>query len=247
MAHILGQVGWSIGKLEGGYKQYRKHVLAELERLPATLEFRVLCGPTGSGKSRLLETLAQRGAQVLDLEKLAQHRGSLLGYLPGQPQPAQKLFDSRVWQALSTFDPQKPIFVEAESRKIGQVVLPSQLLDVIRLSACLRIEAPMSARIALLKEDYDHFLSNPALLKKRLATLESFLERAVLAQWQTLIDDASWDALIESLLTRHYDPTYARSTGNNFPRMAEGRVLSLARLDAMTLDELAGELVGIKR
>ncbi len=235
MAHILAQVGWSTGRLSGGYKTYRRHVLAELESLPATLQFRVVCGPTGSGKSRLLRVLQEQGAQVLDLEALAQHRGSLLGNLPDEVQPAQKMFDSRLWDALRRFDARHPVFVEAESKKIGLINTPESLLHKMRTSDCLLIEAPVAARVQLLIEDYKHFLSDPGLLVQRLTPLLPLHGRQVLDHWQMLAEQGEWAALVEKLLTQHYDPAYRRSTASNFTRLSAAKVLLLDNLDDATL------------
>jgi len=239
MAHILAQVGWSTSRLEGGYKNYRRQVLADLETLPDTLQFRVVCGATGSGKSRLLHVLHEQGAQVLDLEALAQHRGSLLGNLPNEPQPAQKMFESRLWDALRNYDPQRPVFVEAESKKIGLINTPEALLKKMRASDCLLIEAPVAARVQLLMEDYKHFLSDPALLTQRLAPLLPLHGRETLAHWQTLAEQGSWTTLVEELLTKHYDPAYRRSTASNFALLDKARVLHLASLDDDALRSVA--------
>ena len=235
MAHILAQVGWSVGRLDGGYKTYRCQVLADLEKLPDALQFRVVCGATGSGKSRLLRVLREQGVQVLDLEALAQHRGSLLGNLPDEVQPTQKMFDSRLWDALRHFDPHRPVFVEAESKKIGLISMPEALLNKIRTSDCLLIEAPVGARVQLLVEDYRHFLTDHALLTRSLAPLLPLHGHEVLAHWQTLAEQGNWAELVEDLLNRHYDPAYRRSTANNFTRLAAARVLQLDRLDDATL------------
>ena len=235
MAHILAQVGWSTGRLDGGYKTYRRHVLADLESLPGALQFRVVCGPTGSGKSRLLRVLRARGAQVLDLEALAQHRGSLLGNLPDEDQPAQKMFDSRLWDALRHFDVRQPVFVEAESKKIGLINTPESLLLKMRDSDCLLIEAPVSARVQLLMEEYKHFLSDPALLVQRLTPLLPLHGRQVLDHWQRLAAQGEWAALVEKLLIQHYDPAYRRSTASNFTRLSAAKVLQLDALDDATL------------
>jgi len=235
MAHILAQVGWSTGRLEGGYKKYRRQVLIDLDTLPGTLQFRVVCGPTGSGKSRLLRVLHEQGEQVLDLETLAQHRGSLLGNLPGEAQPAQKMFESRLWDALRGFDPHHPVYVEAESRKIGLINMPEQLLKKMRASECLLIEAPVTARVQLLMEDYEHFLSNPALLIQRLTPLLPLHGRQVLDHWQMLAEQGEWAALVEKLLIQHYDPAYQRSTTTNFTQLANAKVLQLDRLDDTAL------------
>ena len=231
MAHILAQIGWQTGRLAGGYKAYRGHVRDELGRLPANLTYRVVCGATGSGKSRLLQVLHKQGAQVLDLEQLAQHRGSLLGNLPYAPQPAQKMFDSRLWDALRRFDPQRPVFVEAESKKIGLISMPEALLNKIRNSDCLLIEAPVAARVQLLMEDYRHFLTDHALLTRCLAPLLPLHGHQVLEHWQTLAEQGNWAVLVEELLTRHYDPAYRRSTASNFTQLSAARVLQLDRLD----------------
>jgi tRNA 2-selenouridine synthase len=235
MAHVLAQVGWSVGRLDGGYKTYRRQVLADIETLPDTLNFRVVCGPTGSGKSRLLHVLREQGAQVLDLEALAQHRGSLLGNLPGEVQPAQKMFDSRLWDALRHFDAQRPVFVEAESKKIGLINTPESLLNKMRTSECLTIEAPVAARVQLLMEDYKHFLSDPELLIQRLTPLLPLHGRQVLDHWQMLAEEGKWAELVEKLLAQHYDPAYRRSTAHNFTRLSGAKVLQLENLDDATL------------
>ncbi len=243
MAHILAQVGWSVSRLAGGYKSYRRQVLADLQTLPDTLRFRVVCGPTGSGKSRLLRVLHEQGAQVLDLEALAQHRGSLLGNLPDEAQPAQKMFESRLWDALRHYDPRRPVFVEAESKKIGLLSMPEALLTKIRTSDCLTIEAPVSARVQLLMDDYKHFLSDPVLLTRRLAPLLPLHGHQVLDRWQALAEQGNWAVLVEELLTMHYDPAYRRSTTYNFSLLSAAKLLRLDRLDDAALRAAVSDLL----
>lgn len=243
MAHILAQVGWSTGRLDGGYKNYRRQVLTDLETLPDQLQFRVVCGPTGSGKSRLLHALQQQGAQVLDLEALAQHRGSLLGNLPDEAQPSQKMFESRVWDVLRRFDAKHTVFVEAESKKIGLIATPEVLLAKMRASECLAIEAPVVARVQLLMEDYKHFLNDPALLIERLTPLLPLHGRQVLDHWKDLADKGAWAELVEKLLIQHYDPAYLRSTSNNFKRMPAAVVLQLDSLEEPALQSAAKTLL----
>lgn len=173
--------------------------------------------------------------QVLDLEALAQHRGSLLGTLPDAPQPAQKMFETRIWDALRHFDPQQPIFVEAESRKIGVLSMPDNLLEKIRSSVCVRIEAQLESRIELLMEDYVHFLRDPAQLIQRLTPLLPLHGRQVLDHWQQLAEQGDWRTLVGKLLTEHYDPAYQRSTAHNFPQLPQAKVLQLDRLDPDSL------------
>jgi tRNA 2-selenouridine synthase len=242
MAHILAQVGWQVARLEGGYKAYRRHVLAELQRLPEKFKFRVVCGATGSGKSRLLRALRDQGAQVLDLEDLARHRGSLLGNLPDEPQPAQKMFDSLVWDALRRFDPGQPVFVEAESKKIGQISVPDALIEAMRDSACIVVDAPVEARVRLLMEDYAHFLRDPVLLAQRLAPLVALHGHKVVDHWETLARQGAWEDLVADLLVRHYDPAYQRSTAANFAGLGRAARVQLGALDEASLEAAAAEL-----
>jgi len=242
MAHILAQVGWHTARLQGGYKTYRRHIIEELQRLPARFAFRVVCGATGSGKSRLLRALHEQGAQVLDLEQLAQHRGSLLGNLPDEPQPSQKMFDSLVWNALRNFDAKHPVFVEAESKKIGAVAVPDALLENMRAAQCVLIDASVPARVKLLMEDYRHFLRAPDLLTQRLAPLAGLHGHQVIAEWKTLAEQGRWQALVEDLLVRHYDPAYRRSTTANFPRLKEAALVHLNALDDAGMRDAAASL-----
>ncbi len=239
MAIVLAQIGWQTSRLSGGYKAYRRHVMDELRRLPANFTFRVVCGATGSGKSRLLRVLHDQGAQVLDLEQLAKHRGSLLGNLPNEPQPAQKMFDSLVWDALRHFDPQRPVFVEAESKKIGTVAVADALLEAMRGAECILLDAPLPARVKLLMEDYEHFLRDPDLLAQRLAPLVELHGHKVIEEWKALAAQGNWAALVEDLLTRHYDPAYRRSTTANFLRLKEALVLRPEALDEASLNQAA--------
>lgn len=228
MVHVLRSIGWDAAQLEGGYKAYRRAVVADLEALPARLRFIVVCGRTGVGKSRLLRALADIGAQVLDLEGLAAHMGSVLGAYPDRPQPPQKLFESRVWQALRHFDTGQPVFVESESKRIGSLHTPEALLLRMRASECLTLEADLPVRIALLKEEYQHFLADHAALGRQLDCLTRLLGRERIAHWKQLAASDAWDELVGELLQDHYDPAYARSLGRNYAAAPEGEVFRLA-------------------
>ena len=243
MGHVLRQIGWPACTLEGGYKSWRRHVVAELAELPRRFSFRVVTGATGSGKSRLLEALAAQGAQVLDLEALAAHKGSVLGGLPDEPQPSQKMFESRLLAVLRKLTFSSPVFVEAESRRIGQLQVPDALLETMRASPCLRIEASDAARVAFLIGDYDYFLADPAGLKAKLACLRELQSGETLAQWQALIDARDWPALVGELLEKHYDPLYRRSQGKNYVHFAEAPRFSTDDLSPAGLNKLATEIL----
>lgn len=239
LTHVLQKIGFAAEQLEGGYKAYRRHVVAELDRLPARFSYRVVCGPTGSGKSRLLHALASEGAQVLDLEALAVHRGSLLGALPGQAQPSQKSFESAIWFALSRFDPARPVFVESESRKIGALQVPDALITNMRASACLQLEVPLAARVQLLTEDYMHFLHDPGTINRQLAYLTPLRGNETVATWQTLANERAWPELVTALLDQHYDPSYLKSLAKNYAASPSDQLFHTDDLSASGLQQLA--------
>ncbi len=237
--HILREIGWDARRLQGGYKSWRQHVIEQLALLPRQISFRVVTGATGSGKSRLLEALSAQGAQVLHLEELATHKGSVLGNLPGQPQPTQKGFESQLLAVLSALDLSRPVFVEAESRKIGRLQLPDALLDAIRGAPGLRIEASLQARVEFLLRDYDYAMADPAWLIGRLDQLKGLQSNETLEHWRTLIARRHFPALVEELLILHYDPLYQRSQASNYHSFDAATRYDTDQLDTAALDKLA--------
>lgn len=236
---IFSQVGWASHQLEGGYKAYRRDTLQQLAELPNQLNFRVICGPTGCGKSRLLRALAETGHQVLDLETLARHRGSVLGLLPDQPQPRQKWFDSLLLQAMRQFDASSPVYIEAESNKIGLVTLPDSLCRRMHTSPCLLLEVPLQERIHYLMEEYRFYLEEPERLVTQLEVLKNIYGKAQLATWATLARAGKFSQLVEELLVRHYDPAYARATSNHYVLLPQARHIRLHSLSPEALANAA--------
>lgn len=229
LAWFLDQIGFRAVRLAGGYKAFRALVRAELGTLPQRFDFRVIAGRTGSGKTRLLHALADRSAQVLDLEALANHRGSILGGLPEQPQPSQKRFDTLLWQTLSTLDPARPVFVESESRRIGAVQLPDALLGRMRTSAqCLRVETDDAARLRLLQDDYGFFARDPERFCALLEGLVELRGRAQVARWQALARAGDWAGVFGALMREHYDPLYRRSIDRHYAGFATAPAVALA-------------------
>jgi tRNA 2-selenouridine synthase len=241
-ADNLRTIGYRVDVLEGGWKRYRQWVRDSLDALPARFELKVLAGSTGCGKTRLLHALRAAGEQVLDLEALASHRGSLIGALPGEPQPTQKLFDTRVLDALRRMDPSRPVWLEAESRKIGNVHLPAALHEAMHRSTPIRLVAPMSERVKLWREDYAHFAQDPASMVRLLVPLKPLIGGEELARWEALAAGRDVDTLFERVMTAHYDPCYDRSTQGSYGTLAEGAVIELPSLDAQALLEVARSL-----
>ena len=209
LAIVLAQIGFRTRQLQGGYKAFRSLVREDLEALAPRFEWRVLGGRTGSGKTRLLQALEAEGAQVLDLEGLAAHRGSVLGGLPDRPQPTQKHFETLLWQALRGFDPSRPVFVERESRRIGKLQLPDAMHERLRQGARpYVVEMDLQARIRLLSEDYAFFMHDVESLCERLQALTELRGKAAVARWQSLARAGEWPTLLTELMQLHYDPLY---------------------------------------
>jgi tRNA 2-selenouridine synthase len=226
MTLVLNRIGWQARQLDGGYRAFRRAVLTALDDLPGRFRFRVVCGPTGSGKSKLLRHLHEAGAQVLDLEALARHRGSVLGGLPAEPQPSQKMFETQIWQRLRGFDPAQPVFAESESRKVGDLRIPEKLMQTIRAADCLNLTLPQPERVRLLRDEYLHFERQPERLTLQLDCLKALHGAERIARWKQLAHEARWDELVDELLREHYDPAYQRSMHRNFQRL--GQALELA-------------------
>lgn len=231
MAHVLAKIGWPAIQLDGGYKAYRAHV-SEALTTPPKLSYKVICGTTGSGKSRLLEVLDAIGAQVLDLEQLAAHRGSVLGHLPSQPQPSQKMFETLIWDKLRHFDPALPVFVESESKKVGNLRVPDAVMEQMRLSPCISLTLSRPNRVRLLMEDYQHFTADPTLLNTQLECLVKLHGRDKITAWHDMANGGQMAQLVDELLVDHYDPAYIRSIDRNFTLFGQADVLELADIGA---------------
>ena len=237
-AEPLANIGFHVDVLPGGWKAYRAWVRERLEALCPEVPWRVLTGSTASGKTRMLQALREAGAQVLDLEALASHRGSLLGDLPGEPQPSQKRFDSLLLEALLTLDPDRPVWAEDESKKIGRLQLPLTLHPALQAAPLWRLETPMAARVAALREDYAHFVADPLALVRCLQPLKPLLGQAVLDEWEALAAAGAVDQLFEQLMLQHYDPCYRRALRPH----RQPQPLPLADLQEPTLARAARQL-----
>jgi len=243
LATILGAIGFKVTLIDGGYKAYRTAVLADLPAMAQRLRYRVVCGRTGTGKTHLLQALAAQGAQILDLEALAQHRSSVLGLIPGQPQPSQKLFDSRLWAALRALDPAREVYVEAESKRVGNVTVPEALINAMRASPCLTLEMSLPDRVALLLHDYAFFAQDAEFFCDRLATLTTLRGRETVAGWQAQARAGQMAEVVLDLLDTHYDPRYEESMARNFVAYPTSTRWPVAYTGAGSFDDLARRLL----
>ncbi len=243
LALILDQIGFRVTLVDGGYKAFRAALVADLPALAARFDYRVICGTTGSGKTRLLQALALEGAQVLDLEALANHRSSVLGLLPGVPQPTQKAFDTRIWAALRGFDAARPVYVESESKKVGNVAIPEGLITAMRAGTCLQLDLPEDSRVALLMEDYDFFVKDIEFFCERLGALTEARGKDVVAGWQARARAGNVAQVVRELLVRHYDPVYLQSIRRNFSNYAGATRIAPRDQSAAAMRELATEIL----
>lgn len=241
MTLVFNQIGWAARRIDGGYKAFRQRVIDDLDALPAALNFKILCGPTGSGKTALLEALAAAGEQVLDLEALACHRGSVLGGA-GYPQPGQKAFETALWSALKGLDPTRPVWAESESRRVGRLHIPGVLFERLRDGACVRIQASLDARVDHLLERYADLIADPAVFAQKLDRLINQHGHQQVQDWQAQVEQGAWRELAEALVQRHYDPAYRRGGDGLYRNLAAGQVLALEALDPESLASAARAL-----
>ena len=244
LAWFLDQIGFRTTLIQGGYKAFREQVRSQLDTLPQQLRFVVIAGRTGSGKTRLLQALADAGAQVLDLEGLARHRGSVLGGLPNEPQPSQKSFETQLWHRMQGFDAARPVHVESESRKIGQLQVPTALLERMRKdSRVVMLTMPDDARVQLLLEEYGFFAEQLERFCGHLDTLVDLRGRDTIEQWQTMARDGRWAEVFGALMSVHYDPLYLKSIERNYSGTGAAHEVSLRDGGATALREAAQALL----
>ena len=236
---VLDQIGFRVTIVEGGYKAFRAAVIQDLVQQVQGLDFRVICGTTGSGKTRLLHALRRAGAQVIDLEGLAKHRSSVLGAIPGLPQPSQKHFDTLIWDALRQLDRSQPVYIESESKKVGNLAVPTPLIEAMRASQCLNLMLPDPHRVALLLQDYEFFVRETEYFCDRLQVLTEFRGKQMVQSWQASVRSGDLSTVVQELLTEHYDPVYLQSIRRNFSQFETAKTLYPEDHSVEAMDQLA--------
>lgn len=245
MVQWLRLVGWDAQQLSGGYKAWRRYVLSQLQERVPQLQLRVVCGATGSAKTRILHALAAQGQQILDLEGLACHRGSVLGALPGVAQPSQTRFETLLIHTLDQLDPKQPIYIEAESARIGQLNVPQPLVQRLRHSPCIEIQASAPARLAFLLRDYAHLAHNPQRLAQHMGAMKALHGAATVSRWQHWAQAQELPPLFAELMALHYDPLYERSQSKHLYHWAQRQHLSTDDLSDTAITALAQALKDI--
>ncbi|WP_375175475.1 tRNA 2-selenouridine(34) synthase MnmH [Pseudooceanicola sp.] len=238
-AVILGQIGWRTDTVEGGYRSYRRLVVRLLHDDPLPWKTVLIDGNTGTGKTQLLHHLAAQGAQVIDLEGLAAHRGSLFGGLSG-PQPAQKMFESRLAAALVALDPARPVFMEAESNKVGDLLIPGSVWKAMIAAPRIEVTAPLPDRAAHLIDTYGELTADPAALTAILDQLRPYHSADRIAHWQALAAARDFHQLCTGLMHDHYDPRYAKSSTRKAAAIAR---IAMPDLTPATLERTARRMI----
>ena len=250
MARILSEIGWQTAVIEGGYKSYRKAVLDQLDTIPPQLHLVIVRGATGTAKTRILHAAASQGGQIIDLEGLAHHRGSLLGPEPGLAQPSQRQFESVLAAALNRLDPERPVFIEAESNKVGALHIPQALWRCMRNAESVSLSAPVAARVTFLLQDYAHVIAEPERLEPLLRWVVSRIGHETVTEWRALVAAGDWAGFVTHLLDDHYDPAYRRSAAQRGHRdlaVIEAETLTPEAIDALATRLLAVELPPAKQ
>ena len=212
---ILSEVGWRTFQLEGGYKKYRNEVISFLNKVGSKLKIILISGKTGSAKTKILQNIKLQGGQILDLENLANHKGSLMGKIPDLKQPSQKLFESKLYHQIKQLDLRRNVYIEAESSKIGNIHIPKTLWAKMIVSPRIEIKADIELRSIFLLNDYKYMCENPELIKPIIYGLKNRLSKKLINDWMELITKKLWLDLTKSFLENHYDPSYSSNTIKN--------------------------------
>ena len=249
LAQILRSVGWRARLLDGGYKAFRSFVSLDTERILSNPDFQlsILAGQTGVAKTRLLQTLRDKGAQIIDLEGIANHRGSVLGLEPNSKQPSQKHFETCLWHTLSQIDSSQSIFTEAESNRIGSLHCPPSLWKKLGAGQVFNIELPLSQRASFLLDDYPHFTKDSKHLKKLLNRLVKLRGKEQVAKWHNLIDDQQWTSFVESILRDHYDLVYRRAGDDKSNYSSPQKTITMEDFTSQSLEQASEALIRCAR
>ena len=242
LATVLSAIGFHVHLITGGYKAFRAMVMAQTPERVTALRYRVIAGATGVGKTHVLNALAAAGEQVLDLEALACHRSSVLGLIPGTPQPSQKHFETLIWDQLRHFDPNRPVYIESESKRVGNLTVPESLITAMRASPLVLMDMAVEERVKLLMADYSFFVTDPEFFGQRLDTLVALLGHAVVDTWKAEATAGRSANVVAELLSRHYDPKYHESMARNFALFSSARVITVNSASPADLQAAAADV-----
>lgn len=239
LAVILAQIGWRVETLKDGYLSYRRLVTKTLYDTPFPAPVVVVGGNTGTAKTGLLLQLQQLGHQVIDLEGLANHRGSLFGHRSGG-QPSQKAFESAIARIIANLDPARPVVVEAESSKVGGLHVPPCLWSAMSEAPRIVLQAPLSQRARYLTAAYGDIIADPIHLLEIIDQLKRFHPATRIEEWRSLANQGKYETLAGALMQYHYDPRYVKQSAQDARRAQV--ILTIDDLSPAGLGEAAARL-----
>jgi tRNA 2-selenouridine synthase len=212
---VLSEVGWRTSQLQGGYKEYRNDVIKYIDYIGTKLNIILISGKTGSAKTKILHSIKEQGGQILDLEGLANHKGSLLGIIPNLKQPSQKYFESLLYYEIKKINLKKTIYIEAESSKIGNIHIPKSIWSKMLLSPRIEVKAGIHTRTNFLINDYNYMCNDPSLINPIIKGLKNKKSNFIIKNWEKMINEKKWYELTKNFLENHYDSSYSSNTKKN--------------------------------
>ncbi|MCD6187484.1 MAG: tRNA 2-selenouridine(34) synthase MnmH [Desulfuromusa sp.] len=237
MTSFMNLAGIPARQLLGGHKGFRRKILDYFEQQQWPPVF-VLRGLTGTGKTRVLQQLAKMDYPVVDLEGLANHRGSAFGALGLEPQPSQKKFEALLWARLEELKESPYLVTEGESLHIGRVLVPKTFHQAMQIQPSLWITASLEVRTQIILEDYPALDQLKEQFEKPINALKERLGGKVVAEFLDLLDSGQWDKLVRELMVRYYDPLYLHTLPEQRVEIKLESVDSATHEVAAALDEL---------
>ena len=206
---VMKSVGYDVQILNQGYKTFRAYIRDFFENQVNKFCFNILGGLTGSGKTFFLNLLSKK-YNVLDLEKISKHKGSVLGDIPNEKQPTQKKFETNIWYEMQKFNVNKKIWVESESNKIGKLSIPNKIFSNMLKGRILNLDICIKDRAKFITKDYKYFIKNPEPVFEKIKILKKFLTNKNFLMLEKNLKTRDFLSFTENLLKFHYDKVYKK-------------------------------------
>jgi tRNA 2-selenouridine synthase len=208
MTALFGSLGYNILKLDGGYKKYREFIGKKIKELNENVEYIIVHGKTGIGKTKILQSLEKKGYSVLDLEKLADHKGSFFGGLCEKRGQSQKRFESLIYNFFKTTLP-KYVICESESKRIGDVYIPDTIFESMKQGRHIFADTPLEHRIKIVMEDYSD--TGLEAIRECILKLRRYAKIEYVDNLLKLLEEKNLESISKELIEGYYDALYQKS------------------------------------